>query len=158
MLESLYDDVLASDIRVYDFHISETKKAACFHSGDHKAILLDRPVIRTEGEECVILAEELGHYETGGLYLLEATINMPVYRNNILKCEGRAKRWKIKRLLPFDELKEAVQDGYIEYYELSEHFNLPVHFIKEAVELYTETLGLSFAVDGFSSYSNEDCL
>lgn len=146
-LEQLYDLAYDRGIEINDYHFSDTKKGMCVHDGDFKSIALDKPAMESQGEECIVLGEEVGHYETGALYFLDATMDSPIYKSNILWCEGKAKRWKIKELLPFDELKEAFKkyrysDNIV--YDLSEHFGFPESFIREALEYYTERRGLSF--------------
>lgn len=143
-LELLYEAAEESDIEINDYHFSHTKKGMCVSLDEYKSIALDKPRIESSAEEVDVLAEELGHYETGSLYLLETTHNSPIHRSNIIHCEGKTKRWKIKKLLPFDDLREAIQSGYQECYELAEHFNLMEDFIREAILYYTESLGLQF--------------
>lgn len=145
-LERLYDLAYERNIVINDFHYSDTGKGMCVHDGDYKSIALDMLAFETSGEECAVLGEELGHYETGTLYLLEATINSPIYKSNERWCEGKAKTWKIKELLPFNELKEAYNRyRYLDdvIWELSEYFGFPEDFICEALEYYTERRGLS---------------
>jgi len=108
----------------------------CIHIENYKSIALDKKEIKSKIEETEILAEELGHYETGGLYAIEATYNQQLKQNNIIYFEAKAKKWKIKRLLPYFELQKALNKGIHEVYALSEYFNLSEIFIKDAINLY----------------------
>jgi len=142
-LRQLYDLAYERGIEINDYHFSDAKKAMCIHYDDYKSITLDKPLIEDSAEETILLAEELGHYETGSLYFLESTSNTENYKNNRIWCEGKAKRWKIKKLLPFNDLRDAIHSGIKNYYELAEYFNLPKDFIESAILYYTESLGMS---------------
>ena len=50
--------------------------------------------------------------------------------------ENRADKWAVKRIIPVDELDEAVADGYTEIWELAEKFGVPEPFMRKAVCLY----------------------
>lgn len=142
-LEILYEDIENAGIFVYNFHVSETKKAACLYIDSIKSIAMDKPQITTSAEEYVILAEEFAHYETNALYFVEATSNTPIGRRNRIACEGSAKRYAIKKLLPFDKLEEAICDGISATWELAEYFNVTEDFIRDAMKYYFEQCGMS---------------
>ena len=141
-LEELYDEVQEKGIEVIDEHFSETKKGACLHSEDYSVILIDRPRIETRAEERVILQEEYSHYETGGLYLIEATCNTAIGRRNRIIAEGRARRHMIEKLLPFEALKAVCKAWRYSKEELAEHFDVTEELVGMAYELY-ESLGLA---------------
>ena len=134
-------------IHIHDYAISETKKAACVHAGDYKAIAVNRRLINNTAEEKSVLAEEYGHFATGGLYFLEAAYNAPVSRINRQKVEAQAKRHAVRAMLQFDELKAAVQNGYTETWELADVFDVTETFIKFAIEYYTGACGFRFDED-----------
>lgn len=135
-LEQLYDLAYRRNICIYDFHISKTKKAACLYNNQYKAVALDKPRISNASEERVILAEEIGHYETNSLYLLEATHNTPLAQINHCKREALAKRWAIKTQLPRDTIKAGVEAGCNNIYELADYCDVPGWFLERAVEYY----------------------
>jgi Zn-dependent peptidase ImmA (M78 family) len=141
-LEKLYDEIENDGVDVVDAYFSGTKKAACLHSDEYKAIIMDMPQISGAAEERCVLAEEYAHYETGATYYIEATHNSPTGMINRMKYEAKAKRRAIERLLPFDEMKAALKAGYYEY-ELLEHFGVTSDFLQDAFELYNR-LGYSF--------------
>lgn len=84
----------------------------------------------TVADETVKLAHELGHCETGSFYSRTAALDLRQ------KHENRADRWAIKKLVPKDELEEAVSRGCCEAWELAEHFGVTEPFIRKAVEYY----------------------
>jgi Zn-dependent peptidase ImmA (M78 family) len=139
-LESIYEEAFNDGIAVNDFHFSETKKAACMMYRDYKTIALDREMLDNPSEELSIIAEEYGHYVTGALYMLSATYNTRIEQINRLNCEGKAKRWAAQKLIPWDVLKDALNqfvyaDG-LSIYELAEYFDVTAEYMREALELY----------------------
>lgn len=106
--------------------------------GKNQSIAMDRQHIISSAEEYTVLAEEFAHYETDALYLIEATANTSIGRLNRIACEARAKHDAIKKLLPFDELKEAMHNGISESWEIAEHFDITEGFVREALEYYFE--------------------
>jgi len=103
-------------------------------------IVVDKQAMASDAEENAVLAEEIGHYETHSLYVLEPGYNSRIARNNRIKYEARAKSWSYKNRMPFEELQEAV-NKYCGLSELSEYFCLPIDFIHRAIEYY-KTQGL----------------
>ena len=140
-LEELYDEVEKKGIEVIEEHFSDTKKGACLHSEGYSVIVLDKRRIETKAEERVILQEEYSHYETGGLYLVEATMNTAVGRINRIIAEGKARRHMIKKLIPHEELKEVCVMRRLNNEELAEHFGVTEGVVEAAFELY-EMLGI----------------
>ena len=102
------------------------------------AIALDPLKLRSLGDEKYKLAHELGHGLTGALYCRSTPLDERG-RN-----ETRADRWAIHRLLPFEDLKAALDQGITETAELAEHFQLPGDLIEKAVALYTGPEGRCF--------------
>lgn len=93
-------------------------------------VLMDYSLINGGGNERVHLAHELGHCMTGAFYNVYSPLDIRQ------KHENRAQRWAIKKLLPKQELHEAVKNGFYELWELAELFDLPEPFIKEAITYY----------------------
>lgn len=83
------------------------------------------------GEEKTALFHELGHCETGSFYNQFSPFEVQQ------KHETRADKWAIKKLIPKDELDEAVAAGYTQPWELAEYFDVTEEFIKKAVCWYT---------------------
>lgn len=101
-------------------------------------LFIDTDQIGTIAEETVIVAHEAGHIFTGSTYKLTSPYSV------IQKQENRANKWAIKKLLPFDEMKEAMSNGYKTKYALAEHFQLTEDFVQMAYDYYTGPCGLSF--------------
>ena len=102
----------------------ETEDGACFIGIDHGR--------RADAaDERVHLGHELGHCVTGSFY------NRYARQDLRQRHENRADKWAIRRLVPVDELDEAVAFGCTELWELAEHFGVTEDFIKKAICLYT---------------------
>jgi hypothetical protein len=136
-LERLYDIANKRNIAIVDAHFSNTKKAACLHSNDVKAVVLDKPQIASNAEEHALMAHEMGHYETGALYLLEATYNTPIYRSNRIKCEARARSWAITHTVSPEDIQCAIEKGNGDIDEMAEYCEVTTEFLQRAIEYYT---------------------
>lgn len=115
-----------------DVDCFETKKAECFSIMDEDgdcAIVINPFMLKDSVDETVKLAHELGHCETGAFYY-----GSPLQLKE--QCEYRANLWAIKKLIPKDELKKALESGIIELWELAEHFEVSEELMKFAVEYY----------------------
>lgn len=84
----------------------------------------------TVADETVKLAHELGHCETGAFY------NRYAARDVRQKYENRANKWAIKKLIPEDELKQAILQGCREPWELAEYFGVTEAFLCKAIFWY----------------------
>lgn len=93
-------------------------------------ILIDPLQTDTQATEKVVLAHELGHCITGSFY------DKHTIKTNRYKLEGKAKRWSYKKLVPFKELQSACEQGYTEYWQLAEYFDVTEEFIREVVDYY----------------------
>lgn len=102
--------------------ISLMQDAECF-------IAIDPLKLKSQQDELVKLAHELGHCETGSFY------------NQYSKCDIRRKHehqadvWAIKKLIPEDELKKACK-YCVNRWELSEYFGVPEDFMRKALDFY----------------------
>ena len=98
---------------------------------DGDFILMDYSLLRASKRERVHMAHELGHCSTGSFYNRHTPFD-------VRQChENRADKWAIKKLIPKDELNEAVSNGITEPWELAEYFNVTEDFMKKAVCYYT---------------------
>jgi len=141
-LEHLENLAYKRDIHIHNFTFSKTKKAACYHELDgvseYKAILLDKPNIQNDIEKILLFAEEIGHFETHSLYLIEATANSPIARSNRLKHEAKAKRWAIKYLIPKNEIQRAFDNHCKTDCEVAEYCDVDLDTLYKAIEIYQQ--------------------
>jgi len=142
-LEKLYDLAFENDISVYNYHVSKTKKAVCLQIEDCKNIALDKPAIKTSAEESVLLAEEIGHYATGSLFMIEATHNSPIANSNRIYYESKARGWAIEKRLPPEYIQEAIDKCGNDFYEIAEYCDVPIDFLQKSIEYY-KVKGITF--------------
>lgn len=84
------------------------------------------------------LGHEVGHAEEHAFY---TRLSAPTCRD---KCEGMAKRWQYRNMVPLDELCRVMAAGIRTAWELSDYFELPEPLIREAVAYYREICGQGF--------------
>ena len=81
-------------------------------------------------EEKVILAHELGHCMTGGGYPQDGDSLIRV------RLEKKAHNWAIERLIPLNELKEAIKQGVEALSCLADRFGVTEDFMQKAIKHY----------------------
>ena len=91
---------------------------------------LDSTLIETCAEKRVILAHEIGHHMTGSFYNVYSSFD------NRAKHEYRADKWATHKLMPLNDVKTALHEGYDTPYDLAEYFNLPYDFVIRAMDIY----------------------
>lgn len=132
-LTEIYDTLNDSNVYVLSraLPFESTKGAAAVVSIDGaRAIFLDSNKLQTSAEETVTIAHEAGHIMTGATHYVNSPYDL------ICRHEFRANKWAIKKLIPKDELDEAVKNGLEEIWELAEHFNVTESFMELAVKYY----------------------
>ena len=123
--EELYRIADRDNVRVFFGDFSE-----CISLSVPGNVGMDYSLIWDEKQEREKLAHELGHCERNAFYRKGASAS------DIQREENRADKWAIKKLVPEDELKEAVQKGYTDVWELAEYFDVPEGFMRKAICLY----------------------
>ena len=89
-----------------------------------------RETIETTTAKACILAEELGHYHTTVGDILDQ------HNCNNRKQEYVARKWAYERLVPEENIRQAITDGYTDIWDLAEHLNVDETFLKEALQYY----------------------
>ena len=93
---------------------------------------MDVDKLENTAQETVCLAHEMGHCLTGSFY---TTASDAALRR---RCEERADRWAIRRLVPLEALKDALTRGMTQPHELAEYFGVPEPFLQKCVQYYKE--------------------
>lgn len=130
-LNELYRDCENNHIEVYPFKMKSSMKGIALPSGD---IGLDLDKIEDSMEEKEILAHEESHILGGYFY----TIDSPLAVKG--KQERRAVVLTIKKLIPRDELIQAIRSGLTEHWELAEYFEVSCKFMLQAMEYYGSSI------------------
>ena len=115
---------------LYDWRINGRTKAATIELCGEYAIFIDTEKINSMAEETCVVAHELGHCETGCTHTLNSPCDL------IARHENRANKWAIHHILPAEEIKKAMRDGYTTTWQLAEHFDLTEEFIRLAIKVY----------------------
>ena len=131
-LDNLYDFADGEGIEVFAFSLPCVGSLSTMDSIGACYIGIDPFVLENDRDETVRLAHELGHCVTGSFYNIYATCDIRA------KHERAADKWAIKKLVPEDELKGAIDQGLTEPWELSEYFDVTLPFMKKAMEFYRE--------------------
>lgn len=131
-INSLYGLVDRENINIIDTYLENTN-GMYLNYNKIKAIVLDYKNFETSINEKCVLAEELGHYYMDATYPASTT-----YKDKELidKQEYRAKKWSYYILVPFENLKEAIQSGITTIYELAEYFEVTIEYMKNCVNFY----------------------
>ena len=130
-LVELYRQAERLDIPVYHLPLTQLQSLSYMDPDGRCYIGLDLPRRHSEAELREHLAHELGHCCTGSFY------------NRYSPCdlrrahENRADKDAVLRLIPVDELDQAIADGITEQWELAEHFGVGVPFLQKALCWYT---------------------
>jgi len=125
-IERLYKIADKDNISIEYFPMKK-EKALSFEEG---YIAINSLLNLTSVDEKVTLAHELGHCETGSFYNVYSDFDIKQ------KHENKADAWAIKTLIPFYKLKKAWSQGYVEYWQLAEYFDVPGEFIEKVIEYY----------------------
>lgn len=84
----------------------------------------------TNAEKLSVVAEEIGHYETSSGNILDQSVLSNV------KQERLARKWAYEKVIPLEEILQAVKNGIKEIYDLAEHFDVSEEFMKGCLSHY----------------------
>lgn len=125
-LTDVYTDCEEKNIEV-DYFPMVKAIAMSFPEG---FIAIDIDKVETSIEEKEILSHEESHIETGSFYNFYSPLDIKE------KHERRAEIHTIKKLVPLDELKETVEYGFTEVWDLADYFDVSCEFMTRALEYY----------------------
>lgn len=126
---SLYKELNDAGVRFYHWNMGDLQAATIEQEGRY-GVFMDFGNIRTSAEELVAVAHEGGHICTGATHRVDSPYDL------IEKHEHKANKWAIQRLIPEEQLDEAVAAGCTELWQLAEHFGVTEEFMKMAVCWY----------------------
>ena len=121
------------------------KVSGLYYSNKHyriKTITLSSSLGTTAQKTCT-LAEELGHHFTVPVNLVSSSKTL---QN---RYERKAKLYAAKRLIPFDKLIKAKNEGVRNRFELAEYLDVTEEFIDQTLTLYSEQYGLDVYYKGY---------
>ena len=132
-LVELYDYAEKQNIEVISLATRKTQCMSVIDEDGDCGIGINPFMLKSEADEKVKLAHELGHCETVAFYNEYATCDIRE------KHERRADKWAIKKLIPEDELKEACK-YCTNRWELSQHFGVTEDFMQKTIDYYKNQL------------------
>ena len=128
-LDALYQEAADQDIMVAAGPLRNGESMIVDDDGCI-SIALNSACISTRMYERYLMAHEMAHYRTGTYYKLRSPLQLRE------KQEYVADTWMVCDLVPVDDLKEAVRQGYTEVWELADYFDVPEKVIRRADEIY----------------------
>lgn len=131
-LADLYEDAARQDIGVDYFPLKHREALCIVDQAGQDHIAIDPRRITSPMDEKLKLAHEMGHCETGSFY------GRRVPFETRARCECRANRHMLEKLLPYDQLMQAFLDGHREPWDLAEHLDVPEQLIHMAFEYYRQ--------------------
>ena len=138
-LLALYRYAEQQDIAVGWFPMEKAEALSAPLPDGSRVIAIDPQKLSGAADETEKLAHELGHCATGSFY----SRYTPLDERG--RCETRADRWAIRQVLPYEELKAAMERGLTQTAQLAEYFEVPERMIHKAVAYYTGPCGLRFS-------------
>ena len=129
-LVSLLEYTQKRNIEVDWFSMRRAESLSMPLSDGSYAIAIDPKRVQSSADTVCKLSHEIGHCVTGAFYNRYSSFDLRE------KHECTADKWAIKKLIPKDELKEAVQSGRKTSWELAEYFGVTEEFMKKAVCYY----------------------
>ena len=126
--KDLYEIAQAEKICIDTFPLTKNKSVSVKY-GNKYYIAID--TIKSEAEEKVHLAHELGHCKTDSFYNVYAPLDLRE------KHEYRANRWAVKKLIPKEELTVLLKNGTAKW-DIAEHFGVTESFLNLALIMYFE--------------------
>lgn len=126
----LYRDAEKANIDVLRYPLEKTGSMSVMLPNGVCCIGMDDRVLDGSTSERVHLSHELGHCITGSFYNIYAAADLRQ------RHENRADKWAVQRLIPVEQLDDAIACGYTELWELAEYFGVTESFLRKAICYY----------------------
>ena len=123
-----------NNITLDDCQLSHTAAFALRDEDGDCFIAIDSRQMRTQAEQAVILAHELGHCLTGSFYCQHSPFDERA------RHERRANKKAVYELIPLDKLIAALDNPWNSVYDLSEHFGVTEDFMRTVLDIYDNDL------------------
>ena len=126
--KELCDIAEKDDILMLSGQLHGAPSMAICDDGDC-AIIIDYSQIDSNAKLLVCTAHEVGHCETG---------SFDTEKGLELRCrtDNRANKWAIKKLIPKNELEQAIKAGNEEIWQLAEYFDITEDMVRFAYWVY----------------------
>lgn len=137
-LTALYQLADDRNIEMDYFLLSRAESLSAELADGRCVIAIDPTKIRSEADEKVKAAHEIGHCERGAFYNPYSSWDVRQ------RHEHKANRWAFMHLCPYDEMLSAMKGGCVTAWDLAERFGVTQEFIEKAYAYYTGPCGLTF--------------
>lgn len=138
--EDLLEHAQALDLQVKETALYGSKGRI---KGNRIAIKKDIPTIK---EKACILAEELGHYYTACIDIMDQANII----NRKIELQGRA--WAYNNQIGLLGLVDAYKAHCIDMHEVADYLNVTEEFLGEGIKYYRSKYGLYKAIDNYIIY------
>ena len=129
MTEQIVNDIaIKNNIAVIDYPF-ENFRACTIENGSRYYIGINEKSFENTAQRNTAKAHELGHCMTGALYCASS----PLFTQE--KCEYKATRWAIRKLVPKQLLLDYFKKGY-QMWEIAEEMDLTEEFLWQAYYHY----------------------
>lgn len=129
-IPELYRQAKQEHIDILRYPLKETGSLSIQLPGGECCIGMDDRVLDSGIQERVHLTHELGHCMTGSFYNIHAAADLRE------RHENRADKWAIRRLIPVEQLDDAIAAGHTDLWDLADYFGVTEAFLKKAICLY----------------------
>lgn len=126
----LYKLAEQRNIAVIETSLPETGSLSIMTDDGACYIGIDQSVMDGDALELVHLGHEIGHCETGSFYSIHTAVD------SRQRHENKADKWAVNKLIPVDDLDNAVAEGCTELWELAERFGVTEQFMRKAICYY----------------------
>ncbi len=132
--ELLLEEANCEYIQVIQYNFDSPNLKALYCDG---YIALNNAITTTVEKTCLI-AEELGHFHTSvGDILDQSTLENR-------RQEHTAKKWAAQKLITFDEIIKASQQGVCNKYELADFLEVTEDFVERSLQYLQQQYGLFY--------------
>ena len=128
-LARLYADLEREGVAVWEYPVVFADAATICLNGRY-AIFLDMERLESAAQELSVLAHETGHCATGATHAVSSPLDL------IERHEYRADKWAAHRLIPWGALRQALDEGCTEGWQLAERFGVTEGFVERALYIY----------------------
>lgn len=129
-LIGLYERANRQGIQIIEVKTREIE-AAAFEEG---YIFFDPAKFDSDIKLKCALAHELGHYETGAFYNIYSPYDLWE------KCERKANKRAAEILMPINQLRRALRQGYQDIWAIAAYFEVTQEFTEMALSIYANEL------------------
>lgn len=128
-LYQIYEEMYQKGLSLFDYRLTEDKAATIKLDGEY-AIFIDTQKMSSVADELCTVAHEYGHCTTGATHYISSPFDL------VCKHEYRADKWAVHKLLPVEDIKNAILSGCTEVWQLAEYLNVTESFLSRAIQIY----------------------